>query len=401
MTELLAPAGNPERLRWATAYGADAVYFGIEQFSLRSFAGNFDMDDARAGIEHLHRHGRRGYVTLNAYPFSDEIPDLVKAAVRLDEMGADAFIVADIGVLRELRKLDLRAAIHISTQANSVNYQTILAYADLGAKRVNLARELSIDEIEKIQSALQGSGMETEVFIHGSVCFSYSGRCAISDYLTGRRANRGECTHPCRWQYSLMEEKRPGEFLPVFEDERGSYLFNNKDLALFKFVPRLVSSGVNSLKIEGRMKNAHYLASVLPVYRAILDNRPMPDSEAWMRLGRVDNRGFSFGFMKGSIDADDYETESARYKSTSVWVASTTDEVRDGCRICRVKNTVHAGERLELLTPDGSISEIVMPNAIPRTTGDSVDRAQNQDVIMLDMDLPAYSIVRRVKELQD
>ena len=149
------------------------------------------------------------------------------------------------------------------------------------------------------------------------------------------------------------------------------------------------------------MKNAHYLASVLPVYRAILDNRPMPDSEAWMRLGRVDNRGFSFGFMKGSIDADDYETESARYKSTSVWVASTTDEVRDGCRICRVKNTVHAGERLELLTPDGSISEIVMPNAIPRTTGDSVDRAQNQDVIMLDMDLPAYSIVRRVKELQD
>lgn len=398
MAELLAPAGNLERLKWAVTYGADAVYFGIQQFSLRSFAGNFDMQDARTGIDWLHKRGRRGYVTLNAYPFSDEFPALLKAAEELDEMGADGFIVADLGVLRELKKLNLRTSIHISTQANTVNYQTVLTYGDLGAKRVNLARELSLEKIVAIQSALEGSRMETEVFIHGSVCFSYSGRCAISDYLTGRRANRGECTHPCRWQYSLVEEKRPGEYLPVFEDARGLYLFNNRDLALFEFVPQLVSSGVASLKVEGRMKNAHYLASVLPVYRAILDNRPMSESETWTRLGRVDNRGYSYGFMKGFIEPSDYETESAKYRSTSVWVASTTEETSEGLRVCRVKNTMEAGEVLELLTPDGRISQFKVPERIPRMVGDLVDRVQNQDVVLLDGDLPAYSILRRVKE---
>ncbi|MHB0998321.1 MAG: peptidase U32 family protein [Armatimonadota bacterium] len=385
-------------MKWAAAYGADAVYFGIEQFSLRSFAGNFSLEDAQNGLDYLHAHERKGYVTLNAYPFSDEFDDLVKAARTLDEMGADAFIVADIGVVRELRKLDLRAAIHISTQANTLNYQTVLAYGEMGAKRVNLARELSLDQIKLIQEKLKGSGMETEVFIHGSVCFSYSGRCAISDYLTGRRANKGECTHPCRWQYSLMEEKRPGEYFPVFEDERGLYFFNSKDLALFPFVPDLVNAGVASLKIEGRMKNAHYLASVLPVYRSILDGKPMSEDEIWMRLGRVDNRGFSSGFMKGSINEDDYEIDKCGYQSTSVWAAMTTEAMHDGMRVCRIKNTIHAGETLELLTPDGTISSITIPSPIMTIEGEQVDRANNQDTIVLDGRLPAYSIIRRVKE---
>ncbi|HEY3297505.1 MAG TPA: U32 family peptidase [Armatimonadota bacterium] len=397
MTELLAPAGNLERLKWAAEYGADAVYFGIDQFSLRSFAGNFSMEDAQAGLDYLHARGKRGYVTLNVYPFSDEFDDLIKAARTLDEMGADAFIVADLGVLRELSRIKPRAALHISTQANTLNYQTVLTYGELGAKRVNLARELSLEQIEHIQAKLRSSGMETEVFIHGSVCFSYSGRCAISDYLTGRRANRGECTHPCRWNYSLVEEKRPGEYLPVFEDERGLYLFNNKDLALFPFVPALAAAGVASLKIEGRMKNAHYLASVLPVYRAILDGTPMPEEEAWMRLGRTDNRGFSFGFMKGAITPDDYEVESAGYKSTSRWVASTTEEIWSGKRVCRIKNTIHGGETLELLTPDGTISTIELP-ALITTEGGEVERANNQDTVLMDASLPAYSILRRVKQ---
>lgn len=398
MTELLAPAGTLERLKWAAAYGADAVYFGVERFSLRSFAGNFSMDDARAGLEYLHAGGMKGYVTLNAYPFSGEFDDLISAGLRLDGMGADALIVSDLGVVRELGRRSMSAALHISTQANTTNYQTVLAYKELGAKRVNLARELSLNQIREIQTNLGGASMETEVFIHGSVCFSYSGRCAISDYLTGRRANRGECTHPCRWNYSLVEEKRPGEYLPVMEDDRGLYLFNSKDLALFEYVPDLVKAGVTSLKIEGRMKNAHYLASALPVYRAILDGKPMSDDEALMRISRVDNRGFSEGFMKGDINPGDYELDSCKYRSTSLWVASSTDKSMNGLRVCRVKNTIHAGEIAELLTPNGSISTIRLPSPIMTLDGREVDHANNQDTILLDNSIPAYSIIRRVRE---
>lgn len=396
--ELLAPAGNLERLKWAVAYGADAVYFGVGGYSLRSFAHNFTMDDARAGLDYLHENGRKGYITLNIYPFSDEFDGLIDAAVQLDGMGADAFIVADLGVLHELKRAGIRAAIHISTQANTLNYQTALVYADLGASRVNLARELSLDQIACIQSAIRNTEFETEVFVHGSVCFSYSGRCAISDYLTGRRANRGECTHPCRWKYSLVEEKRPGEYIPVMEDDRGLYLFNTKDLALYRYVGRLIELGVASFKIEGRMKNAHYLASVLPVYRAAIDGRPMPDDEAIMRISRVDNRGFSEGFMKGDITPDDYEIDTCKYKSTSVWLASTTDEIQDGYRVCRVKNTIHAGETLELLTPDGMISHIRLPSQLMIAGGGRAEHANNQDTLLIDSAIPHYSILRRVTE---
>ena len=395
--ELLAPAGNLERLKWAVEYGADAVYFGIEEFSLRSFAGNFSLSEAQEGLDYLHKRGRRGYVTLNIYPFSDEYDRLTESAAALDEMGADAFIVSDLGVISELRKLKLRAPLHISTQANTMSYQTVLAYKELGAKRVNLARELSLEQIQEIQRRLSGTCMETEVFIHGSVCFSYSGRCAISDYLTGRRANRGECTHPCRWNYSLVEEKRPGEYIPVMEDDRGLYLFNTKDLALFPFVPDLVDAGVASLKIEGRMKNVHYLASVLSVYRRILDGKPISEEEVWKLLGRVDNRGYSFGFMKGTTSQDDYEVDTCRYKSTSTWVLSTTEQVTGELRVCNVKQRIYAGETFEMLTPDGEISTYTMPAPILRTDGEQVDHANNQDKIFLSKDMPPYTILRRVE----
>lgn len=398
MTELLAPAGNLERLKWAVAYGADAVYFGVGNFSLRSFAGNFSLEDAQVGLDYLHAHGRRGYITLNAYPFTEEFDSITQLAGSLDEMGADAFIVADLGVLNMLHNMGLRATLHISTQANTLNAQSALAYQQMGASRVNLARELSQDRIVAIQQALTGTGMETEVFIHGSVCFSYSGRCAISDYTTGRRANRGQCTHPCRWNYTLMEEKRPGEYFPVYEDDRGLYLFNSKDLALFEYVPTLMASGVNSLKIEGRMKNAHYLAAVLPVYRAILDGNPMPAEEAWLRLNRVDNRGFSDGFMKGELTAEDYETQSTTYQSTSRWMANSTEQTQDGQRVCRVKNTIDAGETLELLTPDGKRRPFQLPDPIYSVEGVALDRAKNQHTIVLDGSIPAYSILRRLLE---
>ncbi|MCE5198105.1 MAG: U32 family peptidase C-terminal domain-containing protein [Armatimonadota bacterium] len=394
-TELLAPAGNLERLKWAVVYGADAVYFGITDFSLRSFAGNFTLDDARLGLDYLHQNGRKGYVTLNIYPFSNEYDELMRTAAELDEMGADAFIVSDLGVMRALRQLNLKTPIHVSTQANTTSWQAVLAYRDLGAKRVNLARELSMEQIKEIQRNLEGEQVETEVFIHGSVCFSYSGRCAISDYLTGRMANRGECTQPCRWNYTLMEEKRPGQHFPVFEDERGLYLFNSRDLALFPFVPDLVNCGVASLKIEGRMKNVHYLAAVLSVYRAVLDGKAMPEEIAYKMLGRVSNRGYTFGFMKGRITPDDYETSTHKYQSTSVMVASTTEQMHGEQRVCRVKNTIQAGEQLELLTPNG-VSSYTLPNPLVSLEGESIDHANNQDVILLNNDLPPYAVLRRV-----
>ena len=398
-TELLAPAGNLERLKWAVAYGADAVYFGVADFSLRSYAGNFTLDDARVGLDYLHANGCKGYVTLNIYPFSDEYDALMRTAAELDEMGADAFIVSDLGVMRGLSQLNLRTPIHVSTQANTTSWQTVLAYRDLGAKRVNLARELSLEQIKTIQSRLDGEQVETEVFIHGSVCFSYSGRCAISDYLTGRIANRGECTQPCRWNYTLMEEKRPGQHFPVFEDERGLYLFNSRDLALFQYVPELVDCGVASLKIEGRMKNVHYLAAVLSVYRAVLDGQPMPEETAYKLLGRVSNRGYTAGFMKGKITADDYETSTHRYQATSVMVASTTEQTSGDQRVCKVKNTIQASEQLELLTPLG-VSTYTLPNPLVTVEGESIDHANNQDAIVPPDDLPPFAVLRRVTEAE-
>lgn len=395
--ELLAPAGNLERLKWAVAYGADAVYFGVTDFSLRSYAGNFTLDEAREGLEYLHQHHRRGYVTVNIYAFSDEYPELARTVRALDEMGADAFIVADLGVLCEINKLGLRAPVHISTQANTTSWQTVLAYRDLGAKRVNLSRELSLEQIAEIQKALDGENIETEVFIHGSVCFSYSGRCAISDYLTGRMANRGECTQPCRWNYALMEEKRPGQYFPVFEDQRGLYFYNSRDLALFEYVSELATLGVASFKIEGRMKNIHYLAAVLQVYRAILDRRELPSDLAWEMLGRVSNRGYTHGFMKGAITPDDYEIDTHSYQSTSTMLVSTTEETTEDYRICKVKNTVQAGEELELLTPNG-ISTLTMPNPIITPDGTGISHANNQDTILLPTDIPAFSVVRRITE---
>jgi putative protease len=393
--ELLAPAGTLEKLKWAVAYGADAVYFGAEFGSLRSFAGNFTLDDAQTGLDHLHAHEKKGYVTLNIYPFSDEYEKLTTLAQQLDEMGADAFIVADMGVLAELKKLDLDAALHISTQANTTSHQTVLAYKELGAKRVNLARELSLDQIEDIQHNISGQ-IETEVFVHGAVCFSYSGRCAISDYLTGFRANRGECKHPCRWKYALVEEQRPGETMPVFEDERGLYFFNSKELALFEYLPAMAAAGVNSFKIEGRMKTVHYLASVISFYRQVIDGKVFTAEEGLKLLGRIPNRGYSTGFAKGTVKPDDYSVGKSLSGAESVFVGNVIDN-DCGVATVEVRNKINAGDSLEVLKPDGSLSEIALPDPLTDSKGDHLDFANNSQFILITEDLPEYTILRRVK----
>jgi len=392
--ELLAPAGDLEKLKWAVVYGADVVYFGTRFGSLRSFAGNFSFDEAAEGLEILHRKGKKGYVTLNIYPFSDEYGQVRETAGTLDEMGADAFIVSDLGVLMELRKLNPKAAIHISTQANTTSYQAVLAYKELGAKRVNLARELSLDQIKQIQEKVRGR-TETEVFISGAVCFSYSGRCAISDYLTGFRANRGECKHPCRWKYALMEETRPGQYMPVFEDERGLYLFNSRDLALFEYVPELQQAGVDSVKIEGRMKSIHYIATMVSFYRQVLDGKSFTWEEGMELLSRVPNRGYSRGFIKGKIDDSDYQRDKSTSESEYIFVGNVTEEKIDGRSVLEVRNKIQAGEEIEILSTDGALSTITMTAPLETTDREQVDFVNHSRFILLDREFPPYTIFRK------
>jgi len=393
--ELLAPAGTPEKLKWAVIYGADAVYFGTEFGSLRNFAGNFTFEEAAEGLEFLHARGKKGYVTLNIYPFSDEYDRIIETAKTMDELGADAFIVSDLGVFMELKKLGIHAPLHISTQANTTSWQAVLAYKELGANRVNLARELSLERIRDILAKVRGL-IETEVFIHGAVCFSYSGRCAISDYLTGHGANRGECKHPCRWRYFLMEETRPGRYMPVFEDERGLYLFNSKDLALFEFIPALKEAGVDSIKIEGRMKTIHYIATVVSFYRQVLDGKIFSPEEALRLLNRIPNRGFSTGFMKGSICPDDYDFNVADSVSDTILVGNITEEKINGKCVLRVRNNISTGETLETLSPDGNISSVTMPHILVTIDGDRIECANNSQYLLFDQELKPYTILRRV-----
>ena len=396
MTELLAPAGDMEKLEWAVAYGADSVYFGMKDFSLRSFAGNFSFEEAESALKLLHSKGKKGYVTLNIYPYSGEYNDIVNIAKKLEEIKADALIVSDLGVIRELKKNKIKTPIHISTQANTMSYQTVLAYKDLGAKRVNLARELSLEQIKEIQKNLNNE-VETEVFIHGAVCFSYSGRCAISDYMTGRKANRGECTHPCRWKYYLVEETREGEFYPVAEDKRGLYFFNNKDLALFPFVNELMKAGVNSFKIEGRMKTIHYIASVVSLYRRIMDGENISIENGFKLLSRVNNRGYSYGFMKGGITQEDYSQGENSTYSTSTFVANYLESTKEGT-ILRARNRIFAGDKLEVLSPGGKISEIEMTKPLLKRDGTQADVAHNTDEIIIKEKISQYSLLRKVKE---
>jgi U32 family peptidase len=404
MAELLAPAGNLEKLKVAVAYGADAVYFGLKDFSLRSYAGNFTLEEAAAGISHLHDHGVKGYAALNVFPFDEEFESLIASAQALEKMNVDAIIVSDLGVLSTLRAIGVRTPVHISTQANNLSSRTVMAWKSLGASRVNLARELSLSQIEAL--ARQVNGVELEVFVHGAVCMSYSGRCAISDYLTGRRANHGECTHPCRWKYRLEEEKRPGEYLPVTEDDRGLYVFNSRDLALFSFVRKLQEAGVSSFKIEGRMKSIHYLATVVSLYRRILDGADVSEKEGLAWLGRVMNRGYSFGFMKGSITPDDYRFEDSQPFATSRFLGivepgeGRVDSTLAGVLV-DVRNRIEAGETVEYLTPGGDSGTVVLPALLPTLDGEELLHVNHGKTLVLPFDWPPWTVVRRVGEASD
>lgn len=348
--ELLSPAGDFERLKSAVSFGADAVYLAGKEFGMRASQTNFDNDLLKKAVEYAHAHAVNVYVTVNTLPRNDEIDLLPQYLLFLNEIGVDAIIASDIGVLSLIKEHIPNMEVHVSTQAGVVNYQTCLALHKLGAKRIVLARELSIEEIEEIRKRIPDE-LELEVFVHGAMCMSFSGRCLISNYLTGRDANRGECAQPCRWGYHLVEEKRPNEYYPIFEDEKGSYILNAKDLCMLPFIDRLIKAGVTSLKIEGRAKSSYYVSIVTNAYRiAIDDYLKNPDSfelEDWLydEVKKVSHRQYSTGFY---FDTPDQYYENGGY-TREYDIIALVEGCEDGWLYCLQKNKFSTGDEVEIV----------------------------------------------------
>ena len=356
--ELLIPASRLEVLKTAVIFGADAVYIGGEAFGLRAKAKNFSMEEMRAGIAFAHEHGVKVYVTANILAHNYDLAGVEEYFKELKEIRPDALIIADPGVFRIAKRVCPEIEIHISTQANNTNYETYRFWHELGAKRVVSARELSLKEIRELRANIPEE-LEIETFVHGAMCISYSGRCLLSNYFTGRDANQGACTHPCRWKYAVVEETRPGQYLPVYENERGTYIFNSKDLCMIGHIPDLMEAGIDSFKIEGRMKTALYVATVARTYRKAIDDylespAKYEENMPWYRqqIASCTYRQFTTGFFYGKPD------ESTQIYDNNTYVKEYTylgivEEVQDGaCRI-EQRNKFSVGEEIEIMKPDG------------------------------------------------
>ena len=374
--ELLAPAGNMDALRAALHFGADAVYGGMKRFGLRAFAGNFDREDLETAVRLAHAAGKKFYVTMNAYPFDDELEAFAAAAGEAADCGVDAAIVADPGAILTLRREVPRLKIHVSTQANTVNAPTVELYRSLGCERVILAREMSLERIRKLREAA-GEEIQLEVFVHGASCMAYSGRCLLSAYLAGRSGNRGECAQPCRWKYAVMEEKRPGEYIPVTEDGNGTYLFSARDLCLMPLLPDLCAAGVSSLKIEGRMKTEYYVGVVTGAYRRALDllaegtdafAEALPELAEELKC--ASHRLSDTGFLKGNPGTPG---EAEGFWQEREYLARVLEpDGKDGRARLLLKNRFYAGDELELMTSSG-IRKVKAAPFIREKTGETLD----------------------------
>ena len=398
--ELLAPAGDMERLKMAVLYGADAVYLAGTSFGMRSFAGNFEQDELFQAVRFAHAHHVKVHVTVNTMPRGDELDGLPGHLERLNEAGADALIVADLGVFRLAEKYAPRCERHVSTQVSVANHLCAAAWYELGAKRVVLARELSLEEIAAIR-AKTPKELELETFVHGAMCVSYSGRCLLSNYMTGRDANRGACAQPCRYQYELMEEKRPGEYFPVFEDEKGTYIMNSRDMCMIDHLDDLMDAGVDCLKIEGRAKSAYYAAVVTGAYRHVLDavaaGRPV--DPVWRdEVEHVSHRHYATGFFYGPPGQ---YTESARYLREWQVVALVTGCGADGLATLSLRNKFRAGDELELVGPDTKPFSFTVPVMTGEDGGELLEPRTPQMVftMRLPKPVPPWSILRRRVEL--
>ncbi|MCX5780341.1 MAG: U32 family peptidase [Firmicutes bacterium] len=400
--ELVLPAGDLEKLSVALLFGADGVYLGGKEFSLRAFAGNLTLAEITVGLAYAHQMGKKVYITINILAHNRDIEFLPPYLEALQETGVDGFIIADLGVMRMAQTYAPRIPVTISTQANISNYATAALYRDLGASRLVLARELSLEEIVEIKQRVE---IELEVFIHGAMCVAYSGRCLLSHYMTGRSANQGACAQPCRYNYYLMEEKRPGQYFPLEEDERGSYIFNSRDLCLLEQLPQLIDAGIDAFKIEGRMKSPLYVATLARIYRQAIDQYTLThspyreeDIQAWSaEMQSVATRPFTTGFVAGeSQQMQDLDKEAVPGRADFCGMVQAYHPSRGLVEVVQRAN-FGTGEPLQFLLPDGSIIDIEL-TILRDEEGNALDRARHplQKVFIPSAQpIPVYSILRR------
>ena len=403
--ELLIPASSLEVLKTAVVFGADAVYIGGEAFGLRAKAKNFSMEDMRKGIEFAHDHGVKVHVTANILAHNSDLPGVREYFEELRELQPDALIIADPGVFDIAKEVCPEIDRHISTQANNTNYGTYNFWYRQGAKRVVSARELSLKEIRELRSHIP-EDLEIETFVHGAMCISYSGRCLLSNYFTGRDANRGACTHPCRWKYAVVEETRPGEYMPVYENERGTYIFNSKDLGMIEHIPELIEAGIDSFKIEGRMKTALYVATVARTYRKAIDDY-LADPELYRKnmpwyLDQISNctyRKFTTGFFFGKPDDDAQIYDSNTYVKEYTYLG-IAGEIRDG--MCRIeqRNKFSVGETVEIMKPNGENPEAVVKRIVNEEGEEQESAPHPKQVLYVELSIcpEKYDILRRAEE---
>jgi len=396
--ELLAPAGNFEKLEIAIHYGADAVYLAGKEFSLRNFSGNFTLDELHKAVKFARNCGVKTYVACNIYSRNSEqkaIEDYLKA---LGEISPDAVIIADPGILMEATKIIPQIPLHLSTQANTTNYKTVMFWEKFGIKRINVARELSLKEIKEIVSR---SSIEIEAFAHGSMCISYSGRCLLSAFMTNRSSNLGECSHPCRWNYAVMEEKRPGQYYPIAENKNGTYIFNSKDLCMIEHIPEIIESGLSSIKIEGRMKGINYVASAVKVYREAIDSycenpAGYKIQKYWLdELNNISHRGYCTGFYFGDPEQISPNFEY-NLNSGQVFIGRVIDGNGHKSVNIDVRNKIFKGDAVEILTSKGPSRKDEIIQIIDQN-GESVSFAQpgSRVTIILNNNCQPNDLIRR------
>ena len=379
--ELLAPAGDLEKLKIACIYGADAVYFGGTDFSLRAGAGGFTFEDMKEGLDFAHDMGKKCYLTLNIYAHNEDIDPLKDYLNRIKELPFDGILISDPGVLMLVKEYMPNVELHLSTQANLTNYETAKFWRSMGMKRLVLARELSLKEISEIKNVIP-EDTELEAFVHGAMCISYSGRCLLSNFMTERDSNRGACAHPCRYKYVLEEEKRPGEYFPIEEDARGTYIMNSNDLCMIEHIPDLINAGISSLKIEGRMKTIYYVASVIKAYRAAIDAYYSdPDgwkfNPSWMEeLCKASHRNFTTGFYYDKPTGEDQNYDSSNYiKEYKFLGIAVRGNIAGEPALIQQRNKICKGDEVEFFGPTGEVFSQIIEEIIDDETGESIDSA--------------------------
>lgn len=403
--ELLAPAGDLEKLKIAIDYGADAVYFGGEMFSLRAGAGNLTVEEIREGVEYAHSKGKKAYLTINIFAHNEDIKPFEEYLNKIKNLAIDAFIVSDPGIILLLKEAIPHAELHLSTQANMTNYKTAEFWYNQGIRRIILAREMTFTEIKQLRDVMPDD-MDIEAFVQGAMCISYSGRCLLSNFMTERDANRGQCSHPCRWKYSLVEEQRPGEYFPIEEDDRGTYILNSRDLCMIDHIPELIEAGIMSAKIEGRMKSIFYVATIVSAYRKAIDayyENPEDykfNEEYLKELKKVSHREFTTGFYFDKPTNKDQNYQTSAYTREYSFVGLVKDyDPATGLALVEQRNKITIGEEIEIFGPHmnyfSQILEIMLNDK-----GEPVESAPHpQQLLQIKMSQPVKAgfMIRKYK----